>query len=69
MDRNADFLVFPCGNVYNKYQSVREWILFEMAILGIGGRQKGYGRKRLSHRPKERSVDHDFNGKGNDCVA
>ena len=39
-NRNTDFLVFPCGNVYNKYNSVREWILVEMAILGISGRQE-----------------------------
>lgn len=64
----ADFLVFPCGNVYNKYNSVREWILRGMAILAIRGRQRVYGCILL-HRPKERSIDHDTDGKRNDRAA
>lgn len=37
------FLVFHNGSVYNKYDSVHEWIFGSLAILGIRGRQRVYG--------------------------
>ena len=38
-----------------------------MEILAIRGRQRVYGI--LLHRPKERSIDHDIDGKRDDSVA
>lgn len=52
--RGYDFLVFLCGNVYNKCVSVREWILMEMAILAIRGRQRVYGWLHTAVSPKRK---------------
>lgn len=43
-----------------------------MAILGIRGRQRVYERVYgciLLHRSKERSIDHDIDGKRDDRAA